>query len=143
MRAFIVASVVLSSVAASGQDTPLYPERGLAQFVVETLDVTSFPSSIGPRRTSGKTTFRDYNFLATKVDENRAVLEEPDGGWRFTLTILGQGKSGILICIEDQALNGGTYDTQSALSVARADARGLLKASMEKPQSKGCPEFAK
>jgi hypothetical protein len=136
--------MLLNFVVASASDTAsLYPKEHLAQFVAEKLDTTTFPSSIGPRRAKGKYTFKDYGFVARKVTENQVVLEEEDGSWRFRVGILERRDAGIFVCLEDQALNGGSYHTQSVLFLDRSDEQSLLKGQATKTTFKECPPFAR
>jgi hypothetical protein len=123
--------------------TPLYPSQGIARFVVENLDVTSFPSSIGPRREKGKIYFKDYGLVEKTVTESAAELAEKGGGWRFSIKVLEHSKSGILICLEDQATNGGTYHTQTVLSLRRETDKGPLRAEKRDVTHKDCPVFGK
>jgi hypothetical protein len=140
---FLTALILSFAPAAIGDDSSLYPKEHLAQFVAEKLDVTSFPSSIGPRRTKGRYTFGDYGFVARKVTEKEAVLELEDGGWRFRLGVLERTDAGIVLCLEDQALNGGSYHTQSVLLLSRQDAQDLLKGHESRTTFKDCPTFAR
>jgi hypothetical protein len=61
------------SAAASGtaQTTALYPRDHVAQFVVDNLDVTSFPSSIGPRREKGKPRSRIMDYTPSKLPRGK------------------------------------------------------------------------
>jgi hypothetical protein len=136
--------MLLSFVVTTASDTAsLYPKEHLAQFVSEKLDVTGFPSSIGPRRTKGKYTFKDYGFVVRRVTEKEAVLEEEDGSWRFRVSILERTDAGIFVCLEDQALNGGSYHAQSVLFLDRSDEQSLLKGHATKTTFKDCPAFAR
>jgi hypothetical protein len=74
---------------------PKYPTSGLAQFVIDNLDVTSFPSSVGPRRAKGKSSFQNYGIVPRKVSEANAELEEKDGNWSFHVAILRSFGDGI------------------------------------------------
>ncbi len=136
--------ILLNFVLTPAGDTAsLYPKEHLAQFVTEKLDLTAFPSSIGPRRTKGRYTYKDYGFVARKLTEKEAVLEEEDGSWRFRVSILERTDAGIFICLEDQALNGGSYHTQSVLFLDRSDEQSLLKGHATKMTFKDCPAFAR
>ncbi len=107
--------------------------------VIAKLDLTSFNNSIGPRREKGKHTFEDYGFALSQSDEKKAVVREPDGSWEFVVTLL-PGTESIKICLEDKALNGGSYHTQHAYMLAPAK-DGLLQASLT--EDPACPSFNK
>lgn len=136
-------SVVLMVTALVAGEAPRYPKDKLAQFVIDKLDVTSFGNSIGPRRESGKTSFRDYGVVARTVKDNEAHLEEADGNWNFYITILKRTDSGIYICFEDRGAFPSTYHTVGPLLLTRPDSKSLLKAAQTKAAFKNCPVFAK
>lgn len=70
------------------------------------------------------------------------MLVEDDGSWRFYLRVLKRTGSGILICLEHQAMNGGTYHTQGVLSLTRKDARSRLTGRYrDGPGIAACPVF--
>ncbi len=143
MRTIPIVMLLSFVLTPAGDNASLYPKEHLAQCVTEKLDVTAFPSSIGPRRIKGKYTFKDYGFVTRKVTEKEAVLEEEDRSWRFRVGVLERTDAGILICLEDQALNGGTYHTQSVLFLDRSDEHSLLKGHATKTAFKDCPAFAR
>src|SRR5579883_1192365 len=108
---FLLAHAVSAAFASSSDS--------LAKFVIEHLDVTSFPSSIGPRRAKHKIRFSDYGFYPVSVKNSEAILETKEHDWRFTITILHCEKGTITICLHDQALNGGTYNAQQVILLRR------------------------
>ena len=113
-----------------------------AKDVVERLDVTSFPSSIGPRKKAGKKLFSDYAFKSVQMNESSAVLAESDR-WEFKIRVLSGAGEPPTICIEDTAKNGGSYHAQSALRLTESSQTHLLVANKEKTLNKDCPNFAK
>jgi hypothetical protein len=98
----------------------------VARFVVDTLDVTSFPSSIGPRRTAEKKSFRDYGISLHSITENEADLKESDDSWYFVITILRRTDSGIFVCFEDRGVYLAHYYTKDVLLLTRRDTKSML-----------------
>jgi hypothetical protein len=125
----LILAFLLFTVSCIAGPVSKYPKEKLAQFVIENLDVTSFPSSIGPRMSPGKTFFQDYGFVPRIVKDSEALLEEADGSWRFHIRVLDRTDSGIFVCFEDQAANGGTYHTQDVLYLVRSDNKSPLKST--------------
>ncbi|MCI2243901.1 hypothetical protein L3067_04665 [Xanthomonas sp. PPL568] len=70
MNPGMLVGLVALGVSASSPAAP--PQAGITDAVIQHLDLTSFPNSVGPRRLPGKTTFADYGF----VD----VAKTADGG---------------------------------------------------------------
>ena len=133
---------IIDTIELSG--VPKYPSKDLAQFVIDNLDVTSFPSSIGPRRVEGKTSFRDYGIVPLKVSESEAALEEKDGSWSFHITILSASPDGgVFVCFEDRGKYPARYHSQNALWLVRRDFNSKLKAQEIKVANSKCPAFAK
>ena len=122
---------------------PKYPARDVAQFVVDMLDVTSFPNSIGPRRAKGKATFRDYGVVPRRIAGNEAVLEESDGSWTFVITILKRTDLGIGICFEHRGAYPAHYHTQEVLLLTRPDSKSMLTAAESDADFKECPVLKK
>jgi len=120
-----------------------FPSERSAQFVVERLDVTSFPNSMGPRREQGKTTLLDYGYgIVTYHGEKDVVLKSQERDWTIGVTVLSQGESGAVICWTDKAENGGSYNVQTALKV-RLEANGRLKAMPDDVTDPRCVSFAR
>jgi hypothetical protein len=65
----------------------LYPNERLVQFVPEMLDVTSFPSSVGPRRTKG-IYVPGLRVRSSQNDREGSGAGREDGGWRFRVGVL-------------------------------------------------------
>lgn len=116
------------------------------QVLIDKLDVTSFPSSIGPRREKNKIHFSDYGFKLREIRNGAATLET-QGEWKFQIRILDRRAGAAWICIEDKALNGGSYHSQTALEFRESSDKKNFSAdkgkSGEKRYSKICPEFLK
>lgn len=136
----IISSVILFSAITFA--APKLPEKGVPDFIVKNLDVTSFPSSIGPRRAPGKTHFADYNIEPKTVTESDAELAEKSGGWRFYFKVLKIDGTNVTVCFTDQAMDGGTYHTVNAMTL-QLTKDGRLKGSSKKIKHADCPEYRK
>lgn len=133
--------LTLPCLAISGEGR--LPSEHQAQFVVEHLDVTSFPNSIGPRREPNKRTLLDYGYSTVTYhgDEN-AALQSPDRDWAMGVTVLAQDETGAVICWTDKAENGGSYNVQHPLKL-RLSESGFLIATDEDVSDPRCPSFAR
>jgi len=91
------------------------------------FDMTSFPSSLGPRHLPAGTTLDDLHFRFTGSDLAQATFENQKDGWRFSFTILGYGHDDYgdtaLVCVEDQNIGGGNYHTMTPV-MFRWNAKG-------------------
>jgi hypothetical protein len=118
---------------------PLYPTKDLARFVVDRLDVRSFPTSIGARRDDRRVFFRDYGIVAHRITENEADLKKSDDSWYFVITILKKTDSGILVCFEDRGEYPAHYYTESVLLLTRPDTKSVLTGARSNTAVKECP----
>ncbi len=90
-----------------------------ARAMIRTLDMTSFPNSIGPRRVAGKRTLADYGFTVVKgFDDGWAYSTEPDNSWQIGVFMLKDGRRMKRLCVTDVAIGGGTYRSTTAIDVA-------------------------
>ena len=136
----LVGLCTVDSTLAAAEKNKI-PDRDLARYVVEHLDVTTFPSSIGPRREAGKITFKDYGLKLVEVSDTEALVT--DEGWMFEIRVLRRSVDSITICLHDQAANGGTYNAQECLLLKKTGDGDRLIAARKNIRDKRCPEFAK
>jgi hypothetical protein len=115
-----------------------YPTENVGQFVVEKLDVRSFPPTIGPKAAKGKRTFGDYGYLAQKLDDQEAVLKAPQGSSQIAIHILEQSQSGIYVCVRGRAQDQSD-GIQRVYLLKATNGDGLLKAREASKQFQGCP----
>jgi hypothetical protein len=115
MRAALLIGLSLLPLPASAEQAASLGER---------LDMTTFSNSLGPRHEKGPATLADFGFVAS---EDGITHTEADGSWRFVLTPLTSQDGRILVCVEDEALNGGSYHTRRAYELIEG-ATGLLAA---------------
>jgi hypothetical protein len=132
--------IVLACVPlARGKNDADYPKEKLPEFLVEKLDVTTFPSRIRPKPEKGKKTFGDYGYTTRKVDEKEALVEAPHGGSEVTIRVLEQSASGIYVCVDSQGQNTNNGRIQQVRLLMRKNANGLLKSKESWKEFDGCP----
>ena len=125
-----MAVVALPVAAAESPST--WPDRDLAKFVFEHLDLTSFRNSTGPRRRPGQRFFKDLNVHPDRVSETEAASTQ--GEWLYSVRILrtydysGDGRTEVLVCFSDVAQNGGSYSTISSYVLQFVDGRAIALA---------------
>ena len=132
--------IVLTCVPlALARNDAAYPKEKVAEFLVEKLDVTTFPSGIRPKPEKGKKTFGDYGYVTRKVDEKEALVEAPHVGSQITIRVLEQNGSGIYVCVDGQEQNTSNGHIQQVRLLKRRDANGLLKSKESWKEFDGCP----
>jgi hypothetical protein len=114
------------------------PTHQSLEDVARRLDLRSFPNSTGPRRTPNAARPADYGFTMLKREGASISLIQSDGSWELGFSPIGREGDTLLLCIRDQALNGGSYDTQEPVAV-RKEADGLFHASRTKAHPSSCP----
>jgi hypothetical protein len=124
-------------LALAKSDT-VYPKEKVAEFVVEKLDVTSMPSAIRPKREKGKKTFGDYGYVTRKLDDNKALVEAPQGLSQVTISILEEDKSGIYVCFNGQAQKQSGTQIQRVF-LLRLNGNGFLKGRESWKEFGSCP----
>jgi hypothetical protein len=132
-------ATLLSSATYAG---PM-PKSNTAQYIIDHLDVRSFPSSIGPRREKTKVTFKDYGLLPAKIDMVFAQLKETNESWEFDLKVILATETEILVCIHDFALKEAHYNAQQPVMLVWDDNTKTFISDKKKHTSKDCPEFAR
>ena len=125
-------------LAVAKSDTT-YPKEKRAEFVVEKLDVTSITSAILPKREKGKKTFGDYGYVTRKLDENEALVEEPQSRSLISISILEENKSGLYVCLRGQAQPQDSARIQRVFLLKRKNGEGLLKGRESWREFDSCP----
>lgn len=123
--------------AAKGEKA--YPKEKVAEFVVEKLDITSIPPVIRPKRNKEKKTFGDYGYVTRKVDDNEALVEEPQGRTQVTISVLEENKSGIYVCLKGQAQNQSGSQIQRVFLLTLKNGNRLLKGRESWKEFDSCP----
>jgi hypothetical protein len=141
MKAKVLLVVVALSHAPLGVagDKAEYPNKKVAEFVIEKLDVTSLPFALRPKKEKGKKTFADYGFTAQTLNENEAVVKAASGVRRLAIKVLDQKSSGIYVCLVEPGENGGQARTQSVVLLKRKDSNALLKGRESFQEFAACP----
>jgi hypothetical protein len=113
-----------------------------ARNVAEHLDVLSFPSSIYPRRRPGANTLKDYGFVHFENADGGVRSIDPEIQWVFGVKIIEDNGGIKVLCIQDQAVNGGSYYTQNTVEV-KLGRDGLFHGTGRTPENDQCPPFHK
>jgi len=139
MKLLYGAIVLVCAPLVLAENGAVYPTEKIAAFLVEKVDVTTFPSAIRPKPAKGKKTFGDYGYVTRKLDEKKALLELPQGGSQISIEVLEAKKSGIYVCVSSQPQNenGGRFQRVFSLKLKNAD--GLLKGRESWKEFDGCP----
>ena len=66
--------------------------------------------------------------VPTKSDASSVEVYQPDRSWLFKITVRGSKDGKTVVCILDQALNGGTYLSLDPMELKRGGA-GLVHAT--------------
>lgn len=127
MKQALLSSLLLMSfspvVADAREDLESHiPASGVPEFLFDSLDIATFRSSLGPKRTENHRTFSSISPPPTTVtDDYVEILEDH---WVRRLTIVDRGdfnKDGIedlAVCFHDSAI-GATYRATKLLLVTR------------------------
>jgi hypothetical protein len=116
-----------------------YPTEKVAEYVVEKAHIKILPTALRPKLEKGKQTFADYGYVTSKIDDQEAVVEAPNGGPRITISVLEEGKSGIYVCLNGNAQNQTTGRIQHVLLLKRKNADSLLNGNESSKAFAGCP----
>ncbi len=137
-RSITLVALVAFVTVASSHDIPKLPAAKLMSYILDHLDVRTFQSSIGPRREANKVTFSDYGFMPQEISGDKAVLTDLQKDWFFTVKVLEQGRNSILICVGDEAADGGTYHAAYPLRLVMADDGRHLRGKEAPAQGSDC-----
>jgi hypothetical protein len=140
MKIEVMLAVVVSAYGsfAMAHANASYPSEKLAAFVIEKLDVTSFPSVYRPKKENGKKTFSDYGYTSQKVDEKEALVQASNGARRLSIRILQDGTAGIYACVAAPGENGAPV-AESVILLKRKDSNELLKGRESAKEFASCP----
>jgi hypothetical protein len=122
-------ALVLPVEAADALSDSNWPERDLARFVFERLDLSSFGNSTGPRRRPGQRFFRELGIHPNAVSDTEAASNDDE--WSYSVQILGKadynkdGVVDVLVCFHDMAQNGGSYFTRNPYVLQLIDGRAI------------------
>ena len=121
-----LAVLALAALAGSACSPAASAEADDVSALIDRLDLTSFPNSVGPRRVAGKSTFADYGFTAIERSHRGAVLTTEDRGWMMEFEVVSDDRQSLQLCFHDRGLQrpgdifGPTYDATSALRVTKS-----------------------
>jgi len=137
----VLSSILLAALTfATSLHAASNQEGTEALYVAQHLDVLSFPNSIHPRKRPGAKMLVDYGFNHFKLLKGGVESVEDDGQWFFSVKVVNDDGSRKVLCIVDQAMNGGSYLSQGTVEV-RLGADGLFHGTGNSPKSDQCPEY--
>jgi len=131
----MLAQGVNAERTASSQKSFL-PREGLGRLIVDHLEITTFRSSLGPRRTPGMRHFADLGMKPTRVTEQRVEFDSDE--WSYAITVTeradknGDGLEDLVVKFTDEARHG-TYKAESTLLLTRYCESGDLIAIAFEP----------
>jgi hypothetical protein len=127
-----MASWMLSRAQASKKS---HFEDQFANLIIAQLDLSSFPSSLGPRLEDSKQTLQAFNFKDTATTDRSVIVN--DNGWTYEFTLLARGDfnadgaEDLLIRLLDQAGEASYFSMQTFIlersgSDAKITARNVI-----------------
>lgn len=90
-----------------------------ANLLLDHLDLSSFPSSLGPRLENNKQILEAFHFKDTKTTDKQVTIN--DNGWTYEFTLLARGDfnsdgiEDLLIRFLDQAGEGNYFSLQTLI----------------------------
>lgn len=94
--------IALLALAAIGLPSPASADADDVDGVIRNLDLTSFPNSVGRRRTPGKTSFADYGFVSVAKTASGAKLIRKGDGRSKSFVIISSGPGYLRLCFHDR-----------------------------------------
>jgi hypothetical protein len=139
----LVASASAANTRALNSLPTAWPDSGLAKFIFENLDLTTFRNSTGPRRRLGQLFFKDLGIRLGEVTEQSAVSDDPE--FTYVVEVLAQrdytksGVKDVAICFSESA-NGGTYRDSHPYLVQLLEGRVVALAYdiASEPEAQSC-----
>lgn len=116
---------LMNGPAASAPLNSFLPKTDLGQFIVDKLDLASFPSILGPRVMASQHTFAGMKLKPATASANEVTFDDDD--YYVKIDVLGRGDfnddglEDIIVCWRDQA-KGGTYRTTTPYLLTRYSA---------------------
>ena len=133
IRALILALFLLPLGAFADDVKPksFFPEKELAKFLYENLDLRTFPSSLRPRMTPETKHLADLSLTPTKTEE--ALFEIDTEDWLYTFRIedrIDVDKDGVedLIVVFTDFAKKGSYRSAQQLVLTRLNDKALVVA---------------
>lgn len=99
--------------------TTSFLEDGFSAVILDQLDLSSFPSSLGPRLDENKNVLSTFSFANTTETADKIVIN--DEGWSYEYTLLARGdfngdnKEDFVVRFLDQAGDASYFSVQTLL----------------------------
>ncbi|WP_236781473.1 hypothetical protein [Aliivibrio fischeri] len=103
--------------------------------IYKTLDITSFSSSLMPKRMENEKHFSELNLPKPVITDSSILIESET--WHYQLNIVGKDEHNLHVCFIDKALKG-SYNAQSSM-ILRKYGNEYVAISM---RSNACDNFA-
>jgi hypothetical protein len=144
----LLTGIILSSVIVSGpafSDPPsasFLPKADLGQFIVDKLDLGSFPSMLGPRLTPSQHTFGGMKLKPSQITAKQIVFDDDD--MYILIDILDRGDfnddglEDVVVCWTEQAKGGTLNDTTPLLLTRYSADSPLVAIAANVPDEKNC-----
>ncbi len=118
LASFISAMFVLISPSASASSYEgRIPDKHLAKYVVEHLDLRTFPSSLSFKLSGSKSSFADYGIFPLLLNEKKAVLESSKHDWKYEIQVINHDHNNVTICFHDLSESDNAFNYESILSL--------------------------
>lgn len=129
----------------AGYSAPLasfLPKADLPQFIVDKLDLGSFPSMLGPRLTPSQHTFAGMKLTPTGMKPSQVVFNNAD--MHILIDVLargdfnGDGLEDVVVCWREHAPGGTLSDTTPMLLTRYSADSPLIAIAANVPDQKTC-----
>ncbi|ELQ9312152.1 hypothetical protein R3D73_005198 [Serratia marcescens] len=121
----VLATLVLCSSFYSIAHTP----DDTSAEILNRLDMTSFPNSLGPRHLKQGTTLSELKITTVSSEKGMATATNADKSWTYALNLLNEDKQKetYTVCFNDKAVPGPpTYNNSQEL-VVKKSSQGTYK----------------
>jgi hypothetical protein len=133
-------TMILACVpVAVAKANTVYPEGKLAEFVIEKMDVASFPSAIRPKLPKGEKTLGDHGYVTQKIDDREAVARAAQGSSELRLACWRKTRLGFTFASAAKPKDGTTATLERVYLLKAKNADGLLKGREASKEFEGCP----
>jgi hypothetical protein len=110
--------------------TSFIPDRWVAKFIGENLDLTTFRNSFGSRREPGMRHFADFGIRPTKTSDQ--LIEYDLNDWWYSISIRerrdenGDGLEDLIIVFTEKAKKGSYFSSKQLLITRYSETSDLI-----------------